>query len=297
MERTMVMKQAMILGAIAGLTGSTTLLASEQPETMVLSGIVRDFQERNEDTGHVDFERRPLSGFGLYTEMVADDLGPDGNPVFRSTGRKVRSQPRDSDERPIMFPRPYIEELPGDSGGQLTNGDGAVTSEHSFQKWFDDVPGVNISQALELTFVKQGNSSVYVFDDKLDPTFASLGGFFPINDELYGNSAGNNRNYHFTFELETTFTFDENAGYNFTFIGDDDVWVYIDGKLVIDLGGVHGATAQSIDLDRLDWLQDGETYALKFFFAERHRTQSNFRIETTIPLVRATLPTVSALFD
>lgn len=297
MERTMAMKHALILVTTAGLTGSTTLVASGQPETMVLSGIVRDFQERNEDAGHVDFERRPLSGFGLYTEMVADDLGPDGNPVFRSTGRKVRRQPRDDDGRPIMFPRPYIDELPGDSPGQLTNGDGAVTSEHSFQKWFDDTPGVNISQALELTFVKQENSSVYVFDDKLDPTFASLGGFFPINDELYGNSAGSNRNYHFTFELETSFTFDANAGYNFTFIGDDDVWVYIDGKLVIDLGGVHGATAQSIDLDRLDWLQDGETYDLKFFFAERHRTESNFRIETTIPLVRATLPTVSALFD
>ncbi len=293
----MAMKHAMILATTAGLTGSTTLLASEQPETMVLSGIVRDFQERNEDAGHVDFERRPLSGFGLYTEIVADDLGPDGNPVFRSTGRKVRRQPTDDDGRPIMFPRPYIDELPGDSDGQLTNGDGAVTSEHSFQKWFDDTPGVNISQALELTFVKQQNSSVYVFDDKLDPTFASLGGFFPINDELYGNSAGSNRNYNFTFELETSFTFDANAGYNFTFIGDDDVWVFIDGKLVIDLGGVHGATAQSIDLDRLDWLQDGETYDLKFFFAERHRTESNFRIETTIPLVHATLPTVSALFD
>jgi fibro-slime domain-containing protein len=293
----MATKHALILTAAVGITAQATLSTGGGPETIVLSGIVRDFQERSEDTGHVDFERRPLGGFGLYANMVANDIGPDGNPVYQSTGQKVRTQASDAQGRAMMFPRDYIDAMPGDEPGRLSSGTGAVTSAESFSQWFKDIPGVNISQALSLTFVRQANSNVYVFDDKLDPSFASLGGFFPINGELYGNSAGNDRNFHFTFELETTFTYDANAGYNFKFVGDDDVWVFIDGKLVIDLGGVHGATAQSIDLDRLNWLEDGKTYSLKFFFAERHRTQSNFRIETTIPLVRATLPSVSALFD
>ena len=61
-------------------------------------------------------------------------------------------------------------------------------------------------------------------------------------------------------------------------------------------GGVHGALEQSVDLDRLG-LVDGEDYELSFFFAERHRTASNFRMTTNLKLRNIELPTVTAAYD
>ncbi|MHC4589343.1 MAG: fibro-slime domain-containing protein, partial [Planctomycetota bacterium] len=118
-------------------------------------------------------------------------------------------------------------------------------------------------------------------------------GFFPLEDQLYGNPGGwPDRNFHFTFELHGEFVYDADGGQIFKFVGDDDVWVFINDELVIDLGGVHSAVEQYIDLDRMG-LEDGETYDLAFFFAERHRTQSNFRIVTNLPLESVVPPTIS----
>ncbi|MGZ3474929.1 MAG: fibro-slime domain-containing protein, partial [Polyangiales bacterium] len=74
----------------------------------------------------------------------------------------------------------------------------------------------------------------------------------------------------------------------FEFTGDDDLWVYINRKLAIDLGGVHGAENGKIDLDARAGelgITKGKVYQLDFFFAERHTTESNFRIDTTLDFV------------
>lgn len=271
---------------------------ADLPEDITLTGIVRDFRERSVEGGHPDFERRPSSGFGHYMFIVEDQLDGRGLPVFNSTGRKVTGNWRDSSGRNIISPRDYIASRDGDTSGSTSSSQsGAATTAENFEMWFRDVDGMNSSAPLTLSLVREPDSNVYVFDDKEDPFYEGHGGFFPINGEMYGNSAGENKNFHFTFHLATEFVYERDAGLNFKFTGDDDVWVFIDGKLVIDIGGVHAAVSQTIDLDRLEWLQDGETYTLDFFFCERHRTQSNFRIETTLQLRNVELPPTSALYD
>lgn len=290
-------------GALATMAGASPTSpsgpggAQELPEEITLTGIVRDFRERNAEDGHPDFERRPSGGFGQYAGMVADYLDEDGKPVFNSTGVKISSQWRDADNQNIIPSKDYIASRDGDRQGSFNNSSGALTTSDNFKQWFRDTQGVNVSKQLDLTLVRQPGSNVYTFDDKTADDYANTGGFFPINGDLFGNSAGNNKNFHFTFELQTQFVYERDAGLEFKFIGDDDVWVFIDGHLVIDIGGVHSAVTQTIDLDRLEWLEDGRSYTLSFFFAERHRTQSNFRIETTLKLRNVELPPTAALYD
>jgi fibro-slime domain-containing protein len=148
----------------------------------------------------------------------------------------------------------------------------SITSAETFAQWYRDIPDVNqaLTHSIELKELED-QPGVYSYANSA---------FFPLDDQLFGNE-GNPHNYHFTFEIHSEFTY--SGGEKFSFTGDDDVWVYINNKLVVDLGNLHGATNGSVALDDLD-LEIGKTYDFAMFFAERKLTQSNFRIDTTLAL-------------
>ena len=149
-------------------------------------------------------------------------------------------------------------------------GRGSITSTETFTQWFADVPDVNQARLLPLELRETApGSGVFAFESTA---------FFPIDGELLGNQ-GRPHNYHFTLELHTTFTY--RGGEVLQFTGDDDLWVFIDQRLVLDLGGIHSAETGAVDLDSLG-LTVGQTYRLDLFFAERHTTESTFQLQTSI---------------
>jgi fibro-slime domain-containing protein len=131
-------------------------------------------------------------------------------------------------------------------------------------------------------------SSAYVVDFWLEPVGESFvldsSRFFPLDSVMSAEAKQNDddnqpRNFGFTTELHTSFRY--KGGEVFTFRGDDDVFVFVDGKLVVDIGGVHGPTQGSVAIDE-QGLTLGNVYTLDLFQAERNPTGSNFRIETTL---------------
>ena len=102
----------------------------------------------------------------------------------------------------------------------------------------------------------------------------------PYYDQLTGHT---NRRHNFGFTMRVQATFEYVPGQYFDFYGDDDVWVFINNKLVVDIGGQHGQVAGAVDLDTLN-LVEGQTYPFHIFYAERHTSSSNFRMHTSIDL-------------
>lgn len=184
-----------------------------------------------------------------------------------------------------------------DSFATLDNSsdDGGITSSATFDDWFNDVPGVNMTTPYLITFVRQADDN-YLYDATLDEKLATLNGFFPIDDRLLGNE-GDPHNHNLTYHWAAEFTYEEDAGQYFKYEGHGEVWAYIDDEIVIDLGGAsNGTRDQMIEVDRL-CLDDGETYALAFFYAHRRGSQADMRMETNIEFTGITIPVVNDQFD
>lgn len=135
-------------------------------------------------------------------------------------------------------------------------------------------------------------------------------GFYPIDGLGYEQPGllsktsainGGNNNGSFTLRGESQFVYEHGKELYFTFTGDDDVYMYINGKLALDLGGAHGRNTKTVKLNDLNaaeyGLEEGQVATFTFFYMERCSDASTFGIETNMELVKRGISVQKNAYD
>ena len=156
-----------------------------------------------------------------------------------------------------------------------------LTSMPKFLNWFNTDPRplnkagkTPINMELPLELEMEWTTAGWSYD-------GGGNNFFPLDGKgFHAGSSSNLPNYHFTLECQYRFLYQ--GGETVTFNGNDDAWIFINGKLLIDLGGLHGSMGGAIDLTTITDLVQGKSYDLSIFYAERHAKKSNFKLVTSL---------------
>jgi fibro-slime domain-containing protein len=243
------------------------------PNPLILPIIYHDFQSYKDLGGHPDFEHYLGNG---VAGMANQALGSNGVPVH------------------VPMCVAWSTNLCTPPASASPQWDPAVDW---FGMWYVDTPMYNktIVQTLTLPQITGGS---YQFNS---------GAFFPIDGMGWGNTIGQTHNYGFTSATRYWFQYAGTA--KLTFVGDDDVFVYVNKLLAVDLGGTHQRATGSITLDAADGtgyacdfvapgttggacdgtaktgghvvalnLKMGSVYEIVVFQAERHTSASNYQL-------------------
>lgn len=143
----------------------------------------------------------------------------------------------------------------------------------------------------KLVFDQKGDSYklTKVIDQNGDQLAEAGNNFFPLDKVSRNEGSNNSHNYFFGMRYDVTFKIGDYVGpLNYTFTGDDDLWVVLDGKkIVIDLGGIHDAATETVNLWKYVQDEDKEKeHTLTILYMERGANLSNCQMEFTLPSAR-----------
>ena len=213
----------------------------------------------SQDFGHGGCEASPMTG------MVEKQLGPNGVPVM---SKNFPSDCKNSSHLNSWFLPEIIAEKDGKQYSNVTCRDLELTlTDDGF--WLGQKDDESPEHGLFLLDDFRWLDSAHTVEN---PHYDSISG---------GNDVPGHHNFGFAMKIQAEFVYVK--GQYFEFNGDDDVWVFINNKLVVDIGGQHRKVKKSVNLDDLG-LTPGETYPFHIFYAERKRNQSNFMMRTSIDL-------------
>jgi fibro-slime domain-containing protein len=275
--------------------------------TSLLAATIRDFasnRKRTDPLANREFKFADTArgcwkgGWSVVKNMVDTVLGADRKPV------------RSAHDTGSMYPNGWTysfrctyDTMPGK---KAEIGDSGIATN-----WFRTVPEKNAETCRDIPLALDTATGNYVYDNQKyfpidDFRRLSDGTLNPFWDSIPENEydpGGPKHNYGFC--LESHGNFEYKKGQVFKFRGDDDVWFFINKKLVVDLGGIHGPADDSVPLDRMgrnitsrwvngketfdttwssDRLEEGKTYDFDFFFCERHPAGSSMKIVTSMNL-------------
>lgn len=143
----------------------------------------------------------------------------------------------------------------------------------------------------KLVFDQNGDSYklTKVIDKNGDQRATAGSNFFPLDGVPRSEKSDDgNHNYFFGMRYDVTFKIGDYVGpLNYTFTGDDDLWVVLDGKkIVIDLGGIHQSAKKEVNLWDYVKHKDENEHTLTILYMERGAYESNCQMEFTLPSAR-----------
>ena len=236
--------------------GSTADAGTGTPDcNSILDVVYRDFSE-----SHPDFEMK-FQGDVVRRGLIESTLGSDQKPVFKD---RIGHPPLAGSPTAINTDWQPMEPV--------------IASADSFKQWYTSTDGINLPFFKKLP-LSEATPGVFGFESDM---------FFPLTPtEGFGITpkANNSQGRNFLFTTEVHVLFKYTGGQKFTFRGDDDLWIFVNRKLALDLGSMHNVEEGTIDFDAQAaalGIAVGVDYEMDIFHAERHTSASNFKITTNI---------------